>query len=115
MKNSSKKNLFEKNNKYKNSSDSKSNSKNINSSKKNNRFSLKSSKNKGVNNFNSLNKNNFSTLKTSKLVAKLTLLIANPVQNFASYFQWQKPFKILFLTTKGNSQSLSKSSMSELC
>jgi len=66
MKNSSKNNYSEKNNKYKNSPDSKINSKNINSSKKNNRFPLKSSKNNGVNNFNSVNKNNFSALKTRK-------------------------------------------------
>ena len=48
MKNSSKNNYSEKNNKYKNSPDSKINSKKINSSKKNNRFPLKSTKNNGV-------------------------------------------------------------------
>ena len=92
MKNSSKKNLFEKNNKYKNSSDSKSNSKNINSSKKNNRFSLKSSKNKGVNNFNSLNKNNFSTLKTSKPTYKSNLEALNKSQDIYQEHSNKKNF-----------------------
>jgi len=73
MKNSSKNNYSEKNNKYNNSPDSKINSKKINSSKKNNRFPLKSAKNNGVNNFNSVNKNNFSTSKTRKPTYKSNL------------------------------------------
>jgi len=73
MKNSSKNNYSEKNNKFKNSPDSKINSKKINSSKKNNRFPLKSTKNNGVNNFNSVNKNNFSTSKTRKPTYKSNL------------------------------------------
>ena len=92
MKNSSKKNLFEKNNKYKNSSDPKSNSKNINSSKKNNRFSLKSSKNKGVNNFNSLNKNYLSTLKTSKPTYKSNLEALNKSQDIYQEHSNKKNF-----------------------
>ncbi len=94
MKNSSKNNYYEKNNKYNNSPDSKIYSKNTNSSKKNNRFSLKSSKNKGVNNFNLVNKNknNFSTLKTRKPTYKSNLEAFNKGQDIYQEHSNKKNF-----------------------
>jgi len=92
MKNSSKNNYSEKNNKYKNSPDSKINSKKINSSKKNNRFPLKSSKNNGVKNFNSVNKNNFSTLKTRKPTYKSNLEAFNKGQDIYQEHSNKKNF-----------------------
>ena len=92
MKNSSKNNYSEKNNKYKNSPDSKINSKKINSSKKNNRFPLKSTKNNGVNNFNSVNKNNFSTLKTRKPTYKSNLEAFNKGQDIYQEHSNKKNF-----------------------
>jgi len=92
MKNSSKNNYSEKNNKYNNSPDSKINSKKINSSKKNNRFPLKSTKNNGVNNFNSVNKNNFSTSKTRKPTYKSNLEAFNKGQDIYQEHSNKKNF-----------------------
>jgi len=111
MKNSSKNNYSEKNNKYKNSPDSKINSKKINSSKKNNRFLPKSSKNNGVNNFNSVNKNNFSTLNTRRPTYKSNLEALIKVKIFIKSIQIKK---ILMIGYGENTQFLRRLLVNDL-